>query len=82
MTTVELRTSIVSDINLMNAEMLESVSRYIKRLTSHRRNLATHSTDRHETAMQFMKNLSAKGGNPVPTDERGIEALLGEKYDK
>ena len=57
MTTVELRTSIVSDINLMNAEMLESVSRYIKRLTSHHRNLATHSTDRHETAMQFVKNL-------------------------
>jgi hypothetical protein len=32
--------------------------------------------------MLFVKNLSVQGGTPVPADERGIEALVSEKYDK
>ena len=35
MTTVELRTSIMADLDQMSAEMLESVSRYVKRLRRH-----------------------------------------------
>ena len=31
---------------------------------------------------QFVQNLSVRGDNPVPGDERGIEALVSEKYDK
>jgi len=41
---------------------------------------ATHS--RREAAMLFVKNLSVRGGQPVPADERGIDALVSEKYDK
>lgn len=35
MTTVELRSSILSDLDQMDVEMLESVSRYVKRLRRH-----------------------------------------------
>ena len=82
MTVVELRTSIVDNINVMNVEMLENVSQYIKRLTSHRRRISVASANRHEAAMQYVKTLSAKSGKTVPAEERGIEALLGEKYEK
>ena len=37
MTTVELRTSIAADLEQMSLEMLESVSRYVKRLRMHPR---------------------------------------------
>jgi hypothetical protein len=32
--------------------------------------------------MQFVQNLSVRGGQPVPVDERGIDALITEKYEK
>jgi hypothetical protein len=37
---------------------------------------------KREAAMLFVKNLSVRGGQPVPADERGIDALVNEKYDK
>lgn len=37
MTTVELRTSIATDLEQMSLEMLESVSRYVRRLRRHAR---------------------------------------------
>lgn len=33
-----------------------------------------------DEALEFVKTLSIKGGNPVPADEKGIEALINEKY--
>lgn len=33
-----------------------------------------------DEALEFVKTLSIKGGNPVPADEKGIEALISEKY--
>ena len=84
MTTVELRTSITADLDQMSIEMLESVSRYVRRLRRHARPVHRPVTtqDRREAAMLFVKNLSVQGGMPVPADECGIEALIGEKYDK
>ena len=85
MTTIELRTSIATDLDQMSVEMLESVSRYVKPLRHHARNskpLADVSQHQRETAMLFVKNLSVQGGTPVPADERGIEALVSEKYTK
>lgn len=85
MTTIELRTSIASDLDQMSVEMLENVSRYVKRLQRRSRSL-TAQTDasqrRREAAMLFVKNLSVQGGIPVPADEHGIDALISEKYDK
>lgn len=33
-----------------------------------------------DEALEFVRTLSIKGGSPVPADEKGIEALIGEKY--
>lgn len=84
MTTVELRTSIMEELDQMSAEMLESVSHYVKRLRRHARSArqATTTQGRREAAMLFVKNLSVQGGMPVPADESGIEALINEKYNK
>ena len=84
MTTVELRTSIMADLDKMSAEMLESVSLYVKRLRRHARlaRRATTIQGKREAAMLFVKNLSVHGGQSVPADERGIDALVNEKYDK
>lgn len=83
MTTVELKTSIAAELEQMNVEMLESVSRYVRRLRRRSRSVAPQLTARQhkrEAAMLFVKNLSVQGGNPVPADERGIDALIDEKY--
>lgn len=84
MTTVELRASIVAELDQMTAEMLESVSHYVKRLRRHTRlaHRATTAQGRREAAMLFVKNLSVQGGLPVPAEESGIDALINEKYDK
>ena len=85
MTTLELRTSITADLDQMSVEMLENVSRYIKRLRRRTRNTkpqADATQHQREAAMLCVKNLSVSGGKPVPTDERGIDALIAEKYDK
>jgi len=84
MTTIELRTSIETELDQMSVEMLESVQHYVKRLRRHARPARRPATaqGRREAAMLFVKNLSVLGGTPVPADERGIEALVSEKYDK
>lgn len=85
MTTLELRTSITADLDQMSVEMLENVSRYVKRLRRRTRNISPQvdvSQRQREAAMLFVKNLSVSGGEPVPADERGIDALITEKYDK
>ena len=82
MTTVELRSSIVADLDQMSIEMLESVQHYVRRLRFHAR--PTHRTttnNKREAAMLFVQNLSVRGSKPVPADERGIDALINEKYD-
>ena len=37
---------------------------------------------KRETAMLFVQNLSVHGGQPFPADERGVDALIDEKYNK
>ena len=85
MTTLELRTSITADLDQMSVEMLENVSRYVKGLRRRTRNISPQvdaSQRRREAAMLFVKTLSVGGGEPVPADERGIDALITDKYDK
>ena len=84
MTTVELRTSIAAELDQMSAEMLESVSRYVSRLRRRVRTVRREASvqGKRETAMLFVKQLSVRGGMTVPADERGIDALVDEKYDK
>lgn len=84
MTTVELRTSIIADLDQMSVEMLEDVSQYVKhlrRVTRPSRKKAA-AQNRRDAAMLFVKSLSVQGGQPIPADESGIDALVDEKYDK
>ena len=76
MTTLELKTSIVADLDQMNVEMLKSVSHYVKKLRQRPQSTIgrTDVQSRRDAAMQFVKTLSVRGGQPVPTNERGIDA--------
>lgn len=84
MTAVELKTSIMADLDQMSVEMLEDVSHYVKRLRrvsrpAHRK---TATQSKRDAAMLFVKGLSVRGGQPVPADESGVAAIIDEKYDK
>ena len=84
MTTIELRTSIMADLDKMSVEMLESVSHYVRRLSRRTRSSqrAVFASQKREAAMLFVKNLAVRGNLAVPADEHGIDALVCEKYDK
>ena len=51
----------------------------MRRRTQRVRRTAT-TPNRREAAMLFVQNLSVRGGQPVPADERGMDALINEKY--
>lgn len=74
----------MADLDQMSVEMLEDVSHYVKRLRrvarpAHRKAAAQ---SRRDAAMLFVKGLSVRGGQPVPADESGVDALIEERYDK
>ncbi len=83
MTAVELRSSIAADLDRMSVEMLEHVSRYVRRMRR-RENMRVVGTreEKMKAAIQFVESLSVTGGQPVPDDERGVGALIDEKYGK
>ena len=61
MTTIELRTSIVAELDQMSVEMLESVSRYVKRLRHHPRpTKRTVPSRRAESADAVASGLSPR----------------------
>ncbi len=37
-------------------------------------------TTEFKEALAYVKTLKAKGGNPIPADENGLEALVEKKY--
>jgi hypothetical protein len=43
---------------------------------------AANTQNRREAAMLFVQNLYVRGGQPIPADERGTDALIDEKYNK
>lgn len=45
-------------------------------------NMKSDRTKSMEEALDFVRTLSVKGGDPVPEDENGIETLINEKYFK
>ena len=76
MTTTELRTTIAAELDQMSIEMLESVSRYVKRLRHHPRpTRRTVQSSRAESADVASSGLSPRvlqfqRGNPwYATDE-------------
>lgn len=85
MTTLELRTSIAAELDHMSVEMLENVSRYVRRLRRRSCGVSSQAEEvrmKRDAALQFVKTLSVKGNISVPAEERGVDALIAEKYDK
>jgi len=95
MTTVELRTTIIAELDQMSVEMLESVSHYVKRLrrSSRPTHRATTSTSNHEAIQtgttrnteEFTPRvLRFKRGNPWYATDEDVDRLrneyLSEKY--
>lgn len=37
-------------------------------------------TTEFKEALAYVKSIKAKGGNPIPADENGLEALVTKKY--
>ena len=76
---------LVLSIPTQDAAFIETLAQRMgwtmrKRRTQNVRRVAA-TTKRRDAAMLFVQNLSVRGGQPVPADERGIEALVSEQYD-
>ena len=90
MTTIELRTSIAAELDQMSVEMLESVSRYVKRLRRHPRPARRSVQNRRaESADAVASGLSPRvlqfqRGNPWYATDEEVDKLrqeyLAEKY--
>ena len=90
MTAIELRTSIVSELDKMSVEMLGSVSRYVERLRHHPRpDKSTVQSHRAESAEAIASGRSPRvlqfqRGNPWYATDEEIDKLrqeyLTEKY--
>ena len=90
MTSIELRTSIAAELDQMSVEMLESVSRYVKRLRHHPRpTKRAAKSQRSENAEVDTSGLSPRvlkfqRGNPWYATDEEVDKLrqeyLTEKY--
>ena len=76
---------LVLTIPVQDAALVETLAQRMgwtmRRRALHVRRTAT-TPGRREAAMLFVQNLSVRGGQHVPADERGIDALVNEKYGK
>ena len=94
MTTVELRSSIVADLDQMSVEMLESVSHYVRRLRRHARTVrqdaskqtaSIATTDTAAEKEEFTPRVMRfKRGNPWYATDEEVDRLryeyLTEKF--
>ena len=81
MTTVELRSSIVADLDQMSVEMLESVQHYVRHLRRHAR--TGNKTAAKEEVPDIVLSLLG-AGTPVADDDlnarNAYNEYLEEKY--
>ena len=81
MTTVELRTSIVAELDKMSVEMLENVQHYVRHLRRHARP-ANKTAAKEEVPDIVLSLLGA--GSPVANDDlnarKAYNEYLEEKY--
>ena len=81
MTTIELRSSILADLDEMSVEMLQNVSHYVKRLRRHARPVKQTVTD--EAIPDVVLSLLGAGDPIADEDLNAREAYnqyLEEKY--
>lgn len=80
MTTLELRTSIVAELDQMSVEMLESVQHYVRRLRRHAR---TDKTATKEEVPDIVLSLLGAGTHVAYDDlnaRKAYNEYLEEKY--
>ena len=81
MTTVELRTSIMAELDQMSVEMLENVSHYVRQLRRHTRTV-NKTADKEEVPDIVLSLLGA--GTRVADDDlnarKAYNEYLEEKY--
>ena len=80
MTTLELRTSIVAELDQMSVEMLESVQHYVRRL---RRHACTDKTATKEEVPDIVLSLLGAGTHVADDDlnaRKAYNEYLEEKY--
>ena len=88
MTTIELRTSITAELEQMSAEMLESVSRYVKRLRHHPRPARHNTMDKSAGISDTTTNglsprvLQFQRGNPWYATDEEVDDLRQEYLTK
>jgi hypothetical protein len=94
MTTVELRTSIVAELDQMSVEMLESVSHYVNRLRRHARTVRRTSSKQSASVTKIQTTpeteeftprvMRFKRGNPWYATDEEVDHLryeyLTEKF--
>ena len=88
MTSVELRTSIMAELDQMSVEMLESVQHYVSRLRRHahptKRATATKVETTQETEEFTPRVMRFKRGNPWYATDEEVDRLryeyLTEKF--
>lgn len=84
MTSIELRTTIAAELDQMSVEMLESVSRYVKRLRHHPRPArSTAQRRRSESVEADASGLSPRvlqfqRGNPWYATDEEVDKLRQE----
>ena len=82
MTTVELRTSIVAELDQMSVEMLESVQHYVRHLRRHARTVNKTAAKEEELPDIVLSLLGA--GTPVDDNDlnarKAYNEYLEEKY--
>ena len=82
MTTVELRTSIVAELDQMSVEMLESVQHYVRHLRRHARTVNKTAAKEEEVPDIVLSLLGA--GTRVADDDlnarKAYNEYLEEKY--
>lgn len=52
----------------------------VTRRSEHTSTVQAQSSTKMEEALEYVKTLSVTGTHRVPDDERGIDALIDEKY--
>lgn len=82
MTTLELKTSIASDLDQMSVEMLEVVSHYVKRLRRHarpiRRTVRKKSVADYAMEEFTPRVMRFKRGNPWYATDEEVDRLRNE----
>lgn len=81
MTAIELKSSIINELNVMNVELLETVARYVRKLNKPATVSVQDITPRKIVISENIKSLQGKFALPADMDAKDMKAnYLTEKH--